>query len=101
TTSPELHTLSLHDALPILFNPTHDPVKWELAADAALEAITFLEGQGHELYYYEPQFMQYSLSDTTITKLNIRNSVTEKWNPEIRWEEHTSELQSRENLVCR
>lgn len=68
-----------------LFNTTLDPDKWQQAADAAKEAIELAESQGHELYYFEPEFSQYDLSDTTLVKMSIRNSVAEKWNAEIIW----------------
>lgn len=68
-----------------LFNATPDPDKWVKAADACREAITFCESQGHQLYYYQPQFSQYNLSDTTLTQMSIRNAVCEKWNPEVIW----------------
>src|SRR5690606_23185322 len=68
-----------------LFSTTPDPEKWNLAAAACREAIEFNEAQGHELYYYDTQFTPFDLSDTTLIKLNIRGSVTEKWNPEIIW----------------
>ncbi|HYH55765.1 MAG TPA: RagB/SusD family nutrient uptake outer membrane protein [Anseongella sp.] len=68
-----------------LFNPVQDPEKWNKAVQACREAIEFCESQGHELYYYQSQFIPFDLSDSTILKLNIRNSVTEKWNSEIIW----------------
>lgn len=68
-----------------LFNTTADPAKWQRAADAAKEAVDFCESLGYRLYYYEPAFVQYALSDTTLTKMSIRNAVCEKWNPEVIW----------------
>src|SRR3546814_14366986 len=38
---------------------------------------------GHELFYWEPN--KPDLTDTIIAKMNIRNSVTEEWNPEVIW----------------
>src|SRR3546814_3981239 len=38
---------------------------------------------GHELFYCEPN--KPDLTDTIIAKMNIRNSVTEEWNPEVIW----------------
>ena len=68
-----------------LFNPTFDPQKWERAKVACKAAVDFAESLGYRLYYYQPSFAQYDLSDTTLTKMSIRNAVTEKWNPEIIW----------------
>ncbi|AUP77917.1 RagB/SusD family nutrient uptake outer membrane protein [Flavivirga eckloniae] len=68
-----------------LFNSVYDEAKWQIAADACKAAIEYCESVGHRLYLYEPRFSQYDLSPTTLTKLSIRNSLTEKWNPEIIW----------------
>ncbi len=68
-----------------LFNTTPDPAKWQRAADACKKAVDFCESLGYQLYHYHPVLSQYDLSDTTLTKMSIRNAVTEKWNPEIIW----------------
>lgn len=68
-----------------LFNSTFDAGKWQKAATACREAIDYCESLGHRLYYYEPTFSQYTLMDSTLTQLSIRNAVCEKWNPEIIW----------------
>lgn len=68
-----------------LFNTTFDPEKWKRAADACKEAVDFCESLGYHLYYYQPQLTQFDLSDTTLTKMSIRNAMTLKWNPEIIW----------------
>src|SRR5436309_10266447 len=69
--SPRIYTLSLHDALPI---------------SAFLDR---LQGGGHRGRFIEFLFITLPLGPT-----KTRNSMN-------RSEEHTSELQSRENLVCR
>ncbi|TMM30706.1 RagB/SusD family nutrient uptake outer membrane protein [Polaribacter aestuariivivens] len=66
-----------------LISTTADPEKWRKAADAALAAIQSAENVGSSLYYF-PQ-NQFNLSDTTLTKLSVRQAVTERWNPEIIW----------------
>jgi hypothetical protein len=58
-----------------LFNTTVDPEKWQRAADASKQAIDFCESLGYHLYTYHPQLSQYDLSDTTLTKMSIRNAV--------------------------
>lgn len=68
-----------------LFNTTFDAGKWQKAADACKEAIEFCESLGHKLYEYNPQFSQYTLSDTTMVQMSIRNAFNEKWNPEVIW----------------
>lgn len=69
----------------LLFNENEDMGKWQKAVDACREAVEFCETLGHKLYRYEPRFSQYNLSDTTLTKMSIRNAVCDKWNPEIIW----------------
>ncbi len=68
-----------------LFNTTFDPGKWQKAADACKEAIDLCELNGIRLYNYSQSGVQYNVSDTIRTQMNIRNSVTEKWNAEIIW----------------
>lgn len=69
----------------VLFNTTFDPAKWQRAASACMEAISFAEAHGYHLYTFDPKFFQYDISDTTRVKMNIRNAICEKWNPEIIW----------------
>ena len=66
-----------------LISTTSEPEKWNKAADAALAAIQSAEAIGSSLYYF-PQ-NQFNLSDTTLTKMSIRQAVTERWNPELIW----------------
>src|SRR3712207_8895421 len=83
TATTEIYTLSLHDALPIWVNLrgrdllTGLPRSVEVGADQIREAI-------------EPSVVQ--IVDT------IRDTIEET---PPRSEEHTSELQSRQYLVCR
>src|SRR5207302_11477808 len=78
---PDLSTLSLHDALPIFYYKVIDPVRAE----------------------FEVQNFGYAC--TTLAQTNLRNLIGDRALDETlvegRSEEHTSELQSRENLVCR
>src|SRR2546430_10285367 len=74
TATTEIYTLSLHDALPIFRAWTEPRVRfWLLAA-------LVLAGFG----------VWFIIS-------GVRSRIHEKW----RSEEHTSELQSQSNLVCR
>ncbi|MDR8392778.1 RagB/SusD family nutrient uptake outer membrane protein [Aliifodinibius sp. S!AR15-10] len=66
-----------------LINPTFEVEKWEAAAAAADSAIQVAEANGHELFEFEET--AFDLSDTTITKLSIRQAVSERWNPEVIW----------------
>lgn len=69
----------------LLFNPTYSKEKWDTAVVACKKAIDLCHSVGMQLYYYNPTFSQYKLTDTIKTQLNIRLSVTEKWNSEIIW----------------
>lgn len=69
----------------LLFNSTYSADKWKIAVDACKEAVEACHAAGNKLYYYAPVINNFNLSDTTLTQMSIRNSVTEKWNPEIIW----------------
>lgn len=65
-----------------LFNASFDATKWVKALDACKAALAACDQGGISLY----QFSTFTkLSDTTVTQLSIRNSVTEKWNSELIW----------------
>src|SRR5690606_40847998 len=72
--TPELYTLSLHDALPIL----------------ALPALELATG------FVDHPFAN---ANDQASLFGQRNEAVR--HDQLRSEEHTSELQSRENLVCR
>src|SRR5690606_42084805 len=74
TATPEIYTLSLHDALPI---STKKPRAYQAALTAA------------------------SAQATSAASMKTSGCCEVKVSPCMRSEEHTSELQSRENLVCR
>ncbi|MEL0455900.1 RagB/SusD family nutrient uptake outer membrane protein [Flavobacteriaceae bacterium SZ-1-7] len=71
-----------------LFNTSYDASKWQRAADAAKAAIDIAETDEHSLYYKMDDV--YELSDTTLTKLNVRGAVTESWNTEVLWSSHSA-----------
>jgi starch-binding outer membrane protein, SusD/RagB family len=68
-----------------LINAQYNAEKWARAAEACKQAIEQAHQAGHQLYYYSQSAVQYNVSDITKTKLNIRNSFTEKWNRELIW----------------
>lgn len=78
----------------VLFPETFDPEKWQKAADASKAAIEAAEKVGSKLYVYKEVFQD--LSDSTLTTMSIRQSVTDKWNSEIVWgsTENVNGLQS-------
>src|SRR5690606_42097746 len=81
----ETDTLSLHDALPIC------ELQRALAAGMPAEDIVF-SGVGKQHWELVRAL------DAGIGQFNLES---EEEGEELRSEEHTSELQSRENLVCR
>src|SRR5690606_41312349 len=94
-------TLSLHDALPISGDPY--PQRCEASARAIAAALELGEGDWQLAYqsrfgrerwlqpYAEPTL--WALAEGGAKTLDVAC-------PGFRSEEHTSELQSRENLVC-
>src|SRR5690606_41936161 len=83
TSTTEFYTLSLHDALPICGNPGEGDMRGRLAAPgtggSAMSAATSAGAA--------PRNARVPWVDVVVSA--------------VRSEEHTSELQSRENLVCR
>src|SRR5690606_41458311 len=77
--TPEIYTLSLHDALPI----------WSLAGLCTM--IGNLAGSLTNIFFLAMRLPKNEFVGTAAWLYFITN----------RSEEHTSELQSRENLVCR
>jgi hypothetical protein len=82
--NPDYVSIKNHDGEP-LFNPQFDPQKWVFAAEASKEAVDEAHDAGHSLYYFNPALIVHPISEATRIELNIRNSVTERWNQEIIW----------------
>src|SRR5690606_41752393 len=91
TPSPEIYTLSLHDALPIF--ATKGICAFSIFAKKR-PINTFLRNFNRANICKEIQL----LTHCNIGAFYIRPRIACPW---CRSEEHTSELQSRENLVCR
>ncbi|WP_316818003.1 RagB/SusD family nutrient uptake outer membrane protein [Pedobacter nyackensis] len=68
-----------------LMNPVFSKEKWDKAAAACKIAIDACDAVGMKLYYFTPRTNTYNLSDTTLTQMNVRGAITEKWNTEIIW----------------
>src|SRR5690606_42105052 len=90
----ENYTLSLHDALPILA---------KVVAARGIAAFYFGQGPQRDFararQYFE-QAIDLLKHPTDAYSLYTLGYTYETWGL-VRSEEHTSELQSRENLVCR
>src|SRR5690606_42073803 len=97
TPTSELCTLSLHDALPICRRSVGG-IRMKGAGllaralqDAGVTHVFSVSGN-HVMCVYD------ALLDTDIRLIHTRHEAAAV---HMRSEEHTSELQSRENLVCR
>src|SRR5690606_41747248 len=97
--TPLVDTLSLHDALPIyaalgMFGPGMGEDLADLGIAAAAVDAGHQPGQSRGIHH---PFGGPALAKTAkIEQLHLQGAVLGD-----RSEEHTSELQSRENLVCR
>src|SRR5690606_41435285 len=92
TATTALHPLSLHDALPI-WAVKHLGILGHSAEGAALCFRSFCHEGFRELGPDDHP-------DVTLDLIAMARSMP-AWESGDRSEEHTSELQSRENLVCR
>src|SRR5690606_41681395 len=90
---PELHTLSLHDALPISGPGSSDVVIQGNRCEGIRAQCLMAEGPDVDNGSGEGE------SENWLFDGNYCDSHAEAQS--VRSEEHTSELQSRENLVCR
>lgn len=79
----DMASLMNKDGTP-LFNQNVDASKWQLAADAAKEAIDAAESAGHALFIYVNE-TPYNLSDTTLQQLTLRQAFSERWSDEVIW----------------
>src|SRR5690606_42028501 len=95
----EIYTLSLHDALPISDTGVFNNLKGEFFIPAAAGDVLLVAAEG---YFADTVKV---LNESTLILYLHRSSIWIKdvhvFGQKSRSEEHTSELQSRENLVCR
>src|SRR5206468_11126655 len=94
TSPPELYTLSLHDALPIFISWIDSAKQPETRRRRIERACSMLAaGKRRPCCYSIVSFdLHKALAATPMAKA--------QWS-DLRSEEHTSELQSRSDLVCR
>src|SRR5690606_39772390 len=92
----EIYALSLHDALPIFKGLDTQIIPVHLLRDGG-------EQKKPDYLRVNPTGLVPTLvdGDITIAQSMAILEYLEETHPEPRSEEHTSELQSRENLVCR
>src|SRR5205085_6726501 len=97
-THPKTYTLSLHDALPISVAEEDDDVAVE-------EVAACVEGErrvGAEVYAVRPDCGgQRQVNAAPVLAAVRREVAAHRQAEDFRSEEHTSELQSQSNLVCR
>src|SRR5690606_41990728 len=98
---PDIYTLSLHDALPICHFPDQLLVRKRSVIRSLYRLpLNYLEEFTTGRIYY--RYLIYRHILLVMADLTMVNSeFTKQIYYETRSEEHTSELQSRENLVCR
>src|SRR5690606_40742701 len=93
TSTTSLYTLSLHDALPIFFVVAQDPPPESEHPTA--------HGMDREHYPALETIECFGLAPRLFLDNGQARLLQEFQLIALRSEEHTSELQSRENLVCR
>src|SRR5690606_40261248 len=95
------HTLSLHDALPISVYTGNGPVNIQDAASGsapgAVIAYAVIAGTNND----GVRCRAAASYDAAVITVVPEGETVELTGDPVRSEEHTSELQSRENLVCR
>src|SRR5690242_16388636 len=97
TASTEIYTLSLHDALPIY---EHD-VESRVDRKVKRGVLTGIPGLDEQFYGFQPGNLIFYLGRAKAGKTSFALlSALNAWS-DGRSEEHTSELQSHVNLVCR
>src|SRR5690606_41552623 len=93
TTITDIYTLSLHDALPILKD-------FAITSEGEVfENPKYLRKAQSKLKYVQRKYSKHKGKRTKQRLALLHEKVVNK--RKDRSEEHTSELQSRENLVCR
>src|SRR2546430_13430080 len=86
TATTEIYTHSLHDALPILF---------------AVAAVLLVAGASIASFYLRWKRLRLTEKDTIVLADFVNTTGDSAFDDTLRSEEHTSELQSQSNLVCR
>src|SRR5690606_39542872 len=97
----EMYTLSLHDALPIYLVGAEEDCLRGVALNQRIEGFHYILGA---VYYQQERWTEAIQELEMVLQINPENQAAQALLVELRKarsEEHTSELQSRENLVCR
>src|SRR5690606_41567476 len=96
----EIFTLSLHDALPIFITITGGSIGFQVGVQSVDLVLIFKHAESLENIGTGSFTLGGDVS-VTVGPEGRNSSANTDYKFEARSEEHTSELQSRENLVCR
>src|SRR3712207_8843954 len=102
TATTEIYTLSLHDALPIVARVRE--LGWGIALDdvgADPMSLSFMPLLRPDVVKLDLRLVQGAPGPEVAQVMNAVNAYAESTGALVRSEEHTSELQSRQYLVCR
>src|SRR5690606_41886528 len=98
TTITQIYTLSLHDALPI----SNGGENWSHVSDEGQHELIEVLNVGEDGLVFQETIRKKLIGGGYKGYIKVLNPETgEITFQKERSEEHTSELQSRENLVCR
>src|SRR5690606_41574216 len=99
--TPAIYTLPLHDALPIWFANVRAAVRTATSTwwPHAMRALMVPAVLPVAALIATP--LSLTIASTTPAGRRFAAAAAARTRPVVRSEEHTSELQSRENLVCR
>jgi hypothetical protein len=91
-------TLVNKDGTRLFASKTAEEVKarWDSAVVACSEAIRICEVEANKKLFTHQS--RWSLDDTLLLQMNIRNVIAEKWNDEIIWTNTQTLLSANENL---
>jgi hypothetical protein len=90
-------TLTNRDGTQLFATKTDEETKarWDYAVTACSEAIRICDEASKTLFRHQSRW---SLNDTLLVQLSIRNVLTEKWNDEIIWTNTQTLLSANGNL---
>src|SRR5690606_41570709 len=95
------YPLSLYDALPIFSSAEELPFRMACLAQQGLQSVDVSDPVDGTLTLTQGAISANGLPASLLSELLVIARGSAGNPPVVRSEEHTSELQSRENLVCR
>src|SRR5207244_13036554 len=95
------HSLPLHDALPILTTPIGAGNDYGQAVAIDSSGRIVVAGNTYNGTNYDAALVRYNANGSLDTTFGTGGKVTVDFGGNDRSEEHTSELQSPDHLVCR